>query len=42
MINCIDKSVELMAIIDDYENKRISREELKKIRKEFKLNRLSE
>lgn len=37
---CIDESIRLMSIVDDYQNRYISYAELKEIRKKYKLNRL--
>lgn len=37
---CINESMRIMEIVEDYENRYITYAELKKIRKEYKLNRL--
>jgi hypothetical protein len=40
VIECIDQSMRIMAIVEDYKNRYITYAELKKIKKEYKLNRL--
>jgi len=40
VIECIEQSKKIMAIVDDYKNRYITNAELKKIKKDFKLNRL--
>ncbi len=39
-IECIHQSIRIMAIVEDYKNRYITYTELKKIKKDFGLNRL--